>query len=581
VKEILLGHDSRTGEAFRVPKKAFDTHFHFIGGTGKGKTTAIHTLLRPLLRDPLDRSCFIIIDRLGNLSEELLIWMASEDFCSDEVRERLVYIQPSREDVVLPFNPLLYETQEHGFYKVERTTEIVLRAWESTNIEAMPRLARWTFNAFWAAARLGLTVSDAEYLLLPGTDLHNAIMRRLPDDLRAEWKDIYSARNMAETTRILDSTRNRLKPFFESGILRRMFGSVESRFDVASLMREGKIVLIDLAPRNRLASQLANTIGALMLNEILQTARSLPRLERYPTYIFLDEFQNFVGPDIKDSLPEVRQLGIKFLLSHQSLSQLSEGPYDLTQMIFQAQSRMVFGMQGEDADLLAHELASITFDPDRIKDERYTTRQLVRGHRIIELSSRSDGSSSAETWNQQSGRSRARNSGEVRSPHEIMPTKSEASSRADNESRARGGQESRSSTFGVRESVLPEYEKFLELANRTYRSFEEQRSIWARDVRNLRTGQALVRLVDDPNVRLVNVKQSATSYLKHDLGTLAREFPELLEKTQALIEANFKQDIFVSATVVDRQIEERLGRILNGDGPSGSALIEGPRGPFA
>jgi hypothetical protein len=584
VREILLGQDHQTGQPIRVPKKAFDTHFHFIGGTGKGKTTAIHTLLRPLLRDVTDRSCFIIIDRLGNLSEELLLWMASDEFCSDYVRDRLVYIQPSREDVVLPFNPLLYETAEHGFYRVERTTEIVLRAWESVNIEAMPRLARWTFNAFWAAAQLELTVADAEHLLLPGTDYHNAIMRRLPGPLRAEWQQIYNPRNASEATRILDSTRNRLKPFFESGILRRMFGSVENRFDVASLMREGKIVLIDLAPRNRLASQLANTIGGLMLNEILETARSLPRLDRYPTYLFLDEFQNFVGPDIEDSLPEVRQLGLKFLLSHQSLSQLMRGPYDLTQMIFQAQSRMVFGIQGEDADLLAHELASISFDPDRIKEERFTRRQLVRGHRKVELGSWSDAATAGENWNEQHGKNWSRTNSEVQPPYPVQSTKIGGSGRGEQESQGSGGQKSHTATSGVHESLVPEYESFLELANRTYRSFEEQRSIWARDVRNLRTGQALVRLVDDPHVHLVDVKRSAPGYLRHDLAGIARHFPKLLDKVQALIEANFARDMFVPAAVVDRQIEDRLEGLLNKPlviNSHESPVIDGASDPYA
>jgi hypothetical protein len=408
-------------------------------------------------------------------------------------------------------------------------------------------------------------------------------MQKLPPKLQAEWREIYDARS-AEATRILDSSRNRLKPFFESGILRRMFGSVENRLDVASLMREGKIVLIDLAPRNRLAPQLANTIGGLMLNEILQTARSLPRLERYSTYLFLDEFQNFVGPDIEDALPEVRQLGIKFLLSHQSLSQLQRGPYDLTQMIFQAQSRMIFGIQGEDADLLAHELASITFDPNRIKDERYTRRQMVSGHRTVELASRSNADSSADSWNEQYGQNWSRNNSEVRSPHSIMPTKVEGSGRGGQESRARGGQASRTSTFGVHESLVPEYDTFLELANRTYQSFEEQRSVWARDVRNLRTGQAVLRLVDDPNVRLVDVKRSAPGYLRHDLAGIAQHFPELLDKAQALVEANFEEDMFVPAAVVDREIEERLERILNEPivvHSSGPALIEGSRDPFA
>ena len=43
-------------------------------------------------------------------------------------------------------------------------------------------------------------------------------------------------------------------------------------------------------------------------------------------------------------------------------------------MIFQAQSRMIFGLQGEDADTVARELASLTFDPKRIKEEIYVSR---------------------------------------------------------------------------------------------------------------------------------------------------------------------------------------------------------------
>ena len=57
--------------------------------------------------------------------------------------------------------------------------------------------------------------------------------------------------------------------------------------------------------------------------------------ERYTTYLWLDEFQNFVGPDIESALPEVRQLALRLILSHQSLSQLKRGDYDLSNMIYQ------------------------------------------------------------------------------------------------------------------------------------------------------------------------------------------------------------------------------------------------------
>jgi len=563
MKSILLGQEIETREEVRFPKTAFGTHLHLIGGTGKGKTTAIHTLLRPLLSDPSDRGCAIIIDRLGNLSEELLLWMASKDFCTDDVRDRLVYIQPSREDTVLAFNPLLYDTPAHGYYKVERATEIVLRAWESVNIEAMPRLARWTFNAFWAAAQLGLTIADCVHFLMPGSPYHGALMQALPPRLQAEWAEITQSRS-AEAIRTLDSSRNRLKPYFESDILRRMFGTYENRMDIESFMREGKIVVVDLAPRNRLASHLANTIGALILNEVIATARNLPRGVRYPTYVFLDEFQNFVGPDIEHALPEVRQLGLKMILSHQSFSQLERGDFDLTSMIFQAQSRMMFGVQGEDADILAHELASLTFDPWKIKDEIYTRRQLAKGHRIVELSSWSEAQAQSEQWRRDYGRDWSTQQGTSwRSDEYGKRVHDEGSGQGRSEREGKAGGTTDTRTRGRHETLVPEHEDFVELSSRTYQTFEEQKAEWAKKVRGLSTGEAVLRLVDDSRVRHVKVRRSSVAYLRHDMATIAQHFPSVIDDMERLVEDNFARDLFVPAEEIDREAEERLRLVLN------------------
>jgi len=146
----------------------------------------------------------------------------------------------------------------------------------------------------WAAAQLGLTLADSSHLLMPGSQYHGAILDRLPDLLRAEWAEIIHARG-GEAGRILESSRNRLKPFFENPILRSIFGSSTNRLDILRFMREGRIVLINLAPQNRLSPQLADAIGGMILYEILATTRSLPMGVRYPLYLWLDEFQRFVS----------------------------------------------------------------------------------------------------------------------------------------------------------------------------------------------------------------------------------------------------------------------------------------------
>jgi hypothetical protein len=580
MRTILLGHEAVSSKEVRIPHDAFSTHFHLIGGTGKGKTTAIHTMLQPLLSNPFQKNAFFIIDRLGNFSQELLLWISSR-FCPEHVRKRLVYIQPSREDLVSAFNPLLYDTPANGYYRVGRATEIILRAWESVNIEAMPRLARWVFNSFWAAAQLGLTISDCVHFLLPGSPYHAALLNLLPQRLKAEWEEILQARGQ-EATRILDSSRNRLKPYFESDILRRMFGSARSRLDVTRMMREGRIVIIDLAPRNRLSTQLANTIGALLINEVIGTIRSLPRGVRYPSYLFLDEFQNFVGPDVEAALPETRQLGLKLVLSHQSFAQLERGDYDLTSMIFAAQSRMIFGVQGEDADLLANEVASITYDPQRIKNEIWSRRQLTKGHKVVNLHSRSE----ARGYSDQDGETDSSNSSrsDGRSGHDLFfgePVLHQGKVEGKGSSRTRSRGSSSTTTEGEHESLIPEYEEFLELSSRSFESFQEQRSVWARDIRNLRTGQALLRLVNDPKMRLVNIKRSAPGLLQYDIDLIARKFPQAIDRMEQMIEENFRSDFFVPASEIDREQEERLKTLLTATHSAPAQSPPPPDSPFA
>jgi hypothetical protein len=560
MSDIFLGHLAKTGEEFCVPKDAFKTHFHLIGGTGKGKTTAIHTLLHPLLRDHRDRAAFFLIDRMGNLSWELLLWLTSK-YCPESVRRRVVYIEPSREDVVIGFNPLLHDSPQHGYYKVQRATDIILRAWESVNLEAMPRLARWTFNAFWAAAQLKLTIADCGHLLMPGSPYHAPLLECLPTLLKAEWQDILKAHG-SEATRILESSRNRLKPYFEAPVLRRMFGATQSRLDVLRFMEEGRIVLLNLSPQNRLSQQLGDAIGALVLNEVLSTARSLPLGVRYPTYLLLDEFQNFVGPDLEAALPEVRQLAIRLILSHQSFSQLERGDYDLTSMIWQAQSRIAFGVQGEDADLLGREFGSLTYDPKRIKDTLHSTRQRIAGYNKITLSSWGQSQGDAENWSKQFGDGWTRNQNTSARDGSSQKVRGEGDTRAKNQQEGKGRSRTNTSTHGQSEHLVPIHEEVQELASKTFYTGDEWDRMWGKQLRKLPTGAALVRLVNDPKLYKVLIERSAVGYLGWDAGEIRRKLPQVLERLDAFLDENFRSDLFSSPQAIDAEAQQRLDRVL-------------------
>ena len=92
-----------------------------------------------LLLDPHEQSCHLIVDFLGGMTFDLLLWMSS-DHCPPEVRERLVLIKPALEKQIISINPLIYDTLNHGFFKVNRATELILRAWDAQNLGEQPRL---------------------------------------------------------------------------------------------------------------------------------------------------------------------------------------------------------------------------------------------------------------------------------------------------------------------------------------------------------------------------------------------------------------------------------------------------------
>lgn len=549
--DVLIGEDIDRGEDVWVDTDWLRTHLHMIGATGAGKSTAIMTLLRPLmLRPGQEQAAIFVIDPLGNLSRDILALMAHPLWSNDSVRERLVYIEPAREEVVVPFNPLIHTTDGDRYYRVSRAMTIVLRAFQAQDLSQQPRLARWLFNAFLSAATIGIPIAACEYLLVPGSPEHEAILRRMPSSYRHEWLDILKSSSQALQT--LDSTRNRLQPFFKSPMLRRMFGVESSRFDVDRFIRERRIVILNLGSYGRLAERDGDTIGALALNEIIETARTLAtnfgRELVDPTYVIMDEFQRFVGPDIGEAIPTVRQMGLRCVLAHQSFSQLERGDVDLTKMIWQARSRLMFANAEEDADRVAHELAKWTFDPKVVKDERYTKRQLITGYQKEWLENYSETSTSSRTDVS------SHSSGENQSTSWHDESDGFGHGRGENNSTSRGETSAYSDgqSKGRSQVNVPIHETFDELASREFQSFAEFEIEWGQRIRRLKTGQAFWQQAEAEVIRKLQVDHVPIE-----------QTPETRRRVDELIARNFESEFFISAEQADREAEECRRKLLS------------------
>jgi len=537
-----------------LPEEKLRRHLHCIGATGAGKTVSIHAVLRPILKQTgRDAACVFVIDPMGNLSRDLLMWIASP-YCPDHVRRRLIYIEPARSEYVIPFNPLRMVNDENLYYHTARAVDLVMRAWSAQNLAEQPRLMRWSYNAMAAMAALRLPLVMSRYLLHPGSDEHDAILELIPDETRGHWKRLlYDGRGNAET--VLDSTRNRFQPFYKSPQVRRMFGTFDSRFDTERFIRERRIVILNVAGLGKMTGLLSSTIGSLVANEVFETtfnlATTLGRQAVEPTYLLLDECQKFVSPDVEDALPTCRQMGLRLILAHQSFSQLQRGDIDMSNIIWQARNRLMFANSAEDADIIAEELATLTFDPMAIKDRRTSLKQLIAGYRIEWLESEGITETHADsTVDQRSvGYSRGKNeSHRLGADGMVLGDQS-----GQTHGTTTGGThaDSHSTSRSRSQHLVPIHEQFEEVSNVTFRSFDDHRQEWRRIVRQLRTGEAFGQFDSDPQLHHLQIDHRPV-----------RETRSLETRYQELLQKNFEQEFFISTAEAERLAEQDRLRLL-------------------
>ena len=574
---VRLGIDLRNaGLPVFMNPAGLSRHLHGVGATGTGKTTAVHALLRPLMMEPREKCCIFTVDPMGNLSADLLRWMASRR-CPDHVRRRLVYIEPARSEYVLPYNPLRFATDDNRYYHVARSVDLILRAWKAQDLAMQPRLMQWSYKALCAMAALAFPIGMSRYLLHPGTREHEAILERMPDDIRHHWAEILEAKG-SEPTRILESTRNRFDPIYEAPQTRRMFGTNESRFDVERFIRERRIVIINVAKLGKLPQLLGSTIGSLIANEVFETAFNMATLygkrSVEPTYLLLDECQRFVSPDIEDALPTCRQMGLRLILAHQSFSQLEQGDIDLSNMIWQARNRLMFANSHEDADIVAAELAKLTFDKYEIKDTRTSLRQLIRGYRIVWLTSESATDSHADSvMDQRSvGYNRGDSDSYDREGEILGRAKQEGQSRSN--STGKSHSDTRANSVSRGQHMVPIHDTIEEISSVTYKTFDEHRTEWEQIVRLLETGRAFATFFDDRHLYDIQID--------HDPVEVT---PRLEARVEELIARNFDQDLFISRDEADRLAEREHQRLLEppkiqipqlGDAPQGAVSEPAP-----
>lgn len=293
------------------PDRAY--HLEIIGQAGTGKSTSLINLA---LQDIRQKKGVIIIDPEGDIVQGVAGAMPRERLAD------VIYFDPT--DIWHPFGLNLLEIDslrpEEKIFIIEETCSIFqkLFAKETTN-PLFEKYFKNSLRLLLADNQEPATLIDIPRIFTDQVFRQKKLQRVADPGLVAFWKDEIRLHE------IIPFITARFNNLIANDYLRPIIGQVHSAFNFRRALDEGKIILVNLA-KNRLGDFNANLLGMIFAEKIVLAAFSRinqPSERRRPSYLFLDDFYNYLTDSLTVSLTTIFKYGIHLNAVHRSTDELS------------------------------------------------------------------------------------------------------------------------------------------------------------------------------------------------------------------------------------------------------------------
>ena len=340
---FVLGENVHAGNTTSVTlsAEARAQHCYVIGASGTGKSTLLVNLI---LQDIQAGAGLAVLDPHGDLIDELL-GRIPEARWSD-----VIVIDPSDEDYPVGFNVL----QAHS--EVEKNLlgsdlVAVFRRLSTSWGDQMTSVLGNAALAFLESGQGGSLVDLRRFLVDPAFRTQFLATVRDPE-IVYYWQKLFPLLVGKPQGPIL----TRLDTFLRPKLIRNMVAQRENRFDLGTVMNDGKILLAKLA-QGAIGEENAYLLGTLLVSKFHQLALSRQEMavsSRRHFSLYIDEFHNFVTPSMASILSGARKYRLGLVLAHQELQQLTSRSADVASaVIANPYTRICFRLGDFDAKRLA------------------------------------------------------------------------------------------------------------------------------------------------------------------------------------------------------------------------------------
>jgi hypothetical protein len=363
---LELGNAVDTRQRVRLGLPWLDSGVHILGPTGSGKTRLLLHLFAQL--STLPKSTVVLFNPKGRLGA-----MARDFAISHGLTGRLSVFDPSDPELLPGFNPL----RRNGLSvatQAKAVREAILAGHGQTDIDRTQQLARHLLLALYVALERGLTLLEAATLLRSRSLLRAALLSDVVDPVVRDALDHFHRQRPERQDELAASTLARLEAALTDPLLRRIL-TEPGGLDLGEIIREHRILIVDIRQYQPFRPTDVKFLGRLLLNDLLAHVFERP-VNADPVYLLIDEVEMFATEDLCRAFDQGRELGLRTIVAHQHLDQLSleDGDERLRSSVMtDARTKIVFGgLPVPQLRELIPDLYLGEFNPLAVKDELTT-----------------------------------------------------------------------------------------------------------------------------------------------------------------------------------------------------------------
>lgn len=346
-------------------------HIWTVGKTGTGKSTMIANMV---IDDFKKGRGVAVIDPHGDLCDDIL------DYIPKSRINDTIYFNPADRDFPINVNPLEVVNREEAELVVSGLMSIFTKIWENVWSARMEYILR---NCFMTLSEVENSTLEDVLKLLSNNSFRNRTLSKIQDQTLINfWKDEYEQMPERLQKEAISPIQNKVGQFVTSPMIRRIIGHPKSTISLDTVMNERKILIANLS-QGRLGEDNAALLGATLITKFQVTAMrrvDVPKEERTPFYLYVDEFQNFATESFVKILSEARKFGLALTLANQYMAQI---PPEVQKAILgNAGSLIAFSVGAEDAAIVFKEYAEVFSQNDLINLRNYqiAIKLMIDGH---------------------------------------------------------------------------------------------------------------------------------------------------------------------------------------------------------